>query len=84
MTPTMTLAHVVFAFATTVYIVLAIQFEERDLVSEHGAKYEEYRRTVPMLVPGRRRLRPTPQEVRGSYLLPRHYPGESPAQSRDV
>ena len=43
MTPTMTLAHLVFALATTAYIVLAIQFEERDLVSEHGARYEEYR-----------------------------------------
>ena len=64
MTPTMTLAHFVFAFATTAYIVLAIQFEERDLVSEHGAEYEEYRRTVPMLLPGRGRLPSTASAVR--------------------
>ena len=51
MTPTMTLAHLVFAIATTAYIVLAIQFEEHDLVAEHGATYEDYRRRVPMLVP---------------------------------
>ena len=54
MTPAMTLAHLVFALVTTAYIVLAIQFEERDLVADHGAAYQEYRRRVAMLVPGTR------------------------------
>jgi len=50
MTPTMTLAHLVFSIATTGYILLAIQFEERDLVREH-ADYDDYRQSVPMLIP---------------------------------
>ena len=50
-TPTMTAAHLVFALATTAYILIAIQWEERDLVDEHGRVYENYRRSVPMLIP---------------------------------
>ncbi len=51
MTPTMTAAHLMFAIATSTYILLAIQFEEHDLVREFGGTYEDYRRRVPMLVP---------------------------------
>ena len=56
-TPTMTVAHLVFALATTAYILLAIRWEERDLVAAHP-EYAEYRRKVPMLIPRRRSAPP--------------------------
>src|SRR5882762_4679470 len=50
-TPKMTLGHLVFAFATTAYILIAIQLEERDLTNIHGDSYREYQREVSMLIP---------------------------------
>ncbi len=50
-TPTMTGAHLLFALMTSAYILMAIGWEERDLIMVHGAKYEHYRQHVPKLLP---------------------------------
>jgi protein-S-isoprenylcysteine O-methyltransferase Ste14 len=54
-TPTMTVSHLVFAIATTGYILIAIQLEERDLVAHFGKTYTKYQERVPMLVPYKRK-----------------------------
>lgn len=50
-TPTMTVGHLLFSLATTIYILIAIQLEERDLVKHFGEQYKDYRRKTPMLIP---------------------------------
>jgi protein-S-isoprenylcysteine O-methyltransferase Ste14 len=51
-TPQMTVGHLLFAIASTVYIALGVRLEERDLVREFGDLYLSYRERVPMLLPG--------------------------------
>ena len=50
-TPTMTGAHLLFAVLTTAYILTAIRWEEHDLVTIHGSKYQDYQKRVPKLIP---------------------------------
>jgi protein-S-isoprenylcysteine O-methyltransferase Ste14 len=55
----MTVTHLVFAFATTAYILVAIRFEEHDLVESLGDDYRKYRERVPMIIPWPRKHRRT-------------------------
>jgi len=51
-TPLMTAGHLVFAVATTLYILIAVKYlEEKDLRESIGNEYEEYQKKVPMIVP---------------------------------
>jgi protein-S-isoprenylcysteine O-methyltransferase Ste14 len=56
-TPRMTLGHLFFAVMCSAYIVVAIQFEERDLLRFYGESYHKYREQVSMLFPLRLRKR---------------------------
>lgn len=50
-TPIMTTGHLLFAAATTAYILIALQLEERDMITYHGDAYKKYREDVSMIIP---------------------------------
>jgi hypothetical protein len=71
-TPDMTVGHLLFAAATTAYILIAIQLEERDLVHYFGDQYRRYRKEVAMLIPLPRRHKPAEPRTSRFALYNRH------------
>jgi protein-S-isoprenylcysteine O-methyltransferase Ste14 len=53
--PTMSQGRLLFAVVTTLWILIAIRIEERDLVRYLGEPYHRYRERTPMLLPWPRR-----------------------------
>ncbi len=54
-TPTMSYGHLLLAAGLSVYMLIAIRYEERDLVDLFGPDYEDYRQSAGMLTPRLRR-----------------------------
>lgn len=50
-TPDMTLGHALFSAGMTFYVLVAVRFEERDLVKVLGSDYVRYKSEVPMFLP---------------------------------
>ena len=50
-TPYMSVSHLLFAVMTTAYILIAVQFEEHDLIKHYGDEYQQYRQSVSMIIP---------------------------------
>lgn len=62
-TPEMSVGHLFFAIVTTVYMVLAVFVEERDLLNVFGDAYRRYQETTPKYLIGTRPAGALPKVV---------------------
>lgn len=58
-TPYMSYTHLVFAILLTGYILVGVSLEERDLVTQFGTRYLDYKKSTPQIFPGLRKRRNT-------------------------
>ena len=50
-TPLMTFGHLLFSVLFTIYIIIGLHYEEKDLISELGETYVDYMHRVSKLIP---------------------------------
>jgi protein-S-isoprenylcysteine O-methyltransferase Ste14 len=86
--PTLTASRALFASLMTLYVLVGLFFEERDLIRQFGARYVQYRREVPQLIPfanGPRPaavVRPGSSSLRPQGAIPVVRRGETPCNDR--
>jgi methanethiol S-methyltransferase len=78
-TPVMTAGHLLFAAATTAYIVIGIMLEEHDLIALFGQQYQAYRKRVPMLIPGSNLLTPRSRRLQSAAIEEPRSPSPLPS-----
>ena len=62
-TPHMTVTHLVFAILLSIYVLIGIYYEEKDLVTAFGHDYKDYQELVPKLIPLTRQQRKTSKKI---------------------
>jgi protein-S-isoprenylcysteine O-methyltransferase Ste14 len=72
--PDMSVGRMLFAVLATAYIIVAVRFEERDLLAQHGEAYQRYAARVPRFVPRLARV-PPPADGRDVSSMERHEVG---------
>lgn len=65
-TPVMTVGHLLLALGITAYILIAIRFEERDLLAHFGPEYRAWRERTPLLIPRLRSRKPRTRSAGGA------------------